>query len=109
MLLKIDGRELPFPQLDTLTFREAGLIKKATGLRMGQFEQALIDGDTDMVFSLALVAITRADGKDVSADTLLDMPIMSITLEIEPEDVVEDEEVTQDPPAEAAVAADPAE
>lgn len=105
MKLKIDERELEFPQLDTLTFREAGLIKKMTGLRMGEFEKAFNEGDTDIIYALALVAKSRADGT-VDADALLDTPITAIDIVLEPGDVdAEDEEAENGPPAEAADAA----
>jgi hypothetical protein len=97
MKLKIDGRELEFPELDTMTFREAGIIKKVTGLRMGQYAQAFEDGDVDMVLALALVALKRADGI-VDQDILLDTPISKIEV-IPNEPEVED---NPDPPAPAA-------
>lgn len=106
MLIKIEGRELPFPQLDTLTFREAGLVKKATGLRLGDFEKAFGDGDTDMIFALALVAKSRADGV-VDTNVLLDLPITAIEIELEAGDIQPDD-ADPTPPA-AAPEPEPAE
>jgi hypothetical protein len=89
--IAIDGREFDFPSLETLTFREAGLIKKITGLRMGQFAEAFENGDTDMVLSLALVAKMREDA-DVDAEALLDTPIAKVDVIVEDGDMEEVEE-----------------
>lgn len=104
MKIRIDGREFDFPVLDTMTFREAKLVKKATGLKMGQYAEALEDGDVDMLLAMALIAKLRADGI-VDTEKLLDMPIDK--LEVFDDEVPEDddEEAEQSPPAEAAEAA----
>jgi len=101
MKIAIDGRELPFPVLDDLTFRESQLIKKVTGLKMGQFADALAEGDTDMLFAMALLAKMREDGV-VDVEALLDTQIAKI-------EVIDDDEPEEpadaSPPDAAAEAA----
>lgn len=68
------------------TARELHWIKKITGLRLGEFEEALEALDYDVVVSFALVALVRSgkvsrqDWQRMS-DFLLDAEIGKITIE----------------------------
>lgn len=79
MQLKVDGRLYPFPDFESLTFREARMMKDITGLKMGAMVEAFEQMDTDVIVALALIAISRQDGT-VNADALYDLPITSVEL-----------------------------
>ena len=79
MKFNIDGREYAFPDFESLTFKEARLMKDATGLKMGAMVEAFEEMDTDVIIALALVAMTRQDGW-VDTEKLYDLPISSIEL-----------------------------
>lgn len=98
MRVKIDGTEYAVPELDDLTFREANLVKRLTGLRVGEYEDAFSSGDTDMLLAIALIAKRRAgDLTDLNPDDLMDTPIGKVEFIGEDGDA---EAVTL-PPAEA--------
>jgi hypothetical protein len=59
---KVDGREYPLPDFETITFREARAVKAATGLRMGELPAAFEAGDTDAYLALFIVSKMRVDG-----------------------------------------------
>lgn len=53
------------------TNRELHTIKRISGLRAGELNEALKAGDTDLVVALAVVALQR-HGKQVDEDTIWD-------------------------------------
>ncbi len=73
--------------LDGFTNRELHRIKKLTGLRAGEFEDAFGALDNDMVVALAVVILERS-GVTVRDDILWDAEAGGIRLEFE--GVVED-------------------
>lgn len=90
MMIVIEGREYPFPALDSLTFREAALVKKITGLKVGQLFEAFEQGDMDVLVGFAAVAKKRVDG-GLDESALYDLPISAIEIVV-PEDEEEPEE-----------------
>ena len=97
MRVQVDGQEYQVPELDDLTFREANLIKRLTGLRAGEYAEAFNSGDTDMALGIAVIAMYRA-GKltDLNPDVLLDMRVNAVDFIAEEGD----EEAVVGPPAE---------
>lgn len=89
MKLVLAGREYPFPDFSTITFREGSLIKKYTGLKIGQLPEAFEQGDSDGLLAIVIVAKLRQDG-DVNLDALLDMSMTDL-------EVVTDEEEEDSP------------
>jgi hypothetical protein len=82
----VDEKEYPFPELDTITFREARTIKKLTGLRLGEYEDAFEVVDADLMVALAAVALTREDrGADV--DSLFELGIDKIRFDFTEEGI----------------------
>ena len=71
-------RRYPIPE--TFTYRELGTIKTVTGLRPGDFEDALNSGDPDIVIALAIVCANRA-GHKISRNDLMDLEVGAITVE----------------------------
>lgn len=63
MKIRVHEQEYPFPEIDTITYREAALVKKLTGLRFGEFGEAFENGDTDIMVGLAAVAVYRNSGQ----------------------------------------------
>lgn len=62
-----DGeRRYPIPE--TFTYREIGTIKRVSGLRAGELEDALAAGDVDVIVALAVIAATRAGETVTAAD-----------------------------------------
>lgn len=76
-ILRVDGADYPFPDLDSLTFREADLVKRLTGLTMGDMDDAFKRRDVAAVLALAVVSMSR-QGAIVDEDAMLDMPIAKI-------------------------------
>lgn len=76
-------RKYPVPE--SFTYRELGMIKNETGLRPGDFEEALATGDPDIVISLAVVCAQRA-GHKITRDDLLDLDVGAIMTESDDED-----------------------
>jgi len=70
---------------DCLTNREGHRVKGMTGLRMGEFTDAVKAGDTDVIVALAAVVLAR-HGKQIDEDLLWDAPIGS-GITIVPEEV----------------------
>ena len=66
--------------LDGFTNRELHRIKKLTGLRAGEFEDAFSALDNDMVVALAVVILERS-GQTVKDDILWDAEAGDIRLE----------------------------
>lgn len=92
MKIRVNGADYPFPEIDSITFREANLVKKLTGLRLGEFGEAFENGDTDMMVGLACVAVHRHSGQ-TDFDYLYDLSLDDITFVVEESD-------TEVPPAE---------
>ena len=74
------GAMLDFGHPETLTQGEAHKIKKATGLRLGELEDAVDAGDTDMVIAFAIVVLDRAK-KRYDIESLWDAPLGAVILE----------------------------
>lgn len=91
MKIKVHDAEYQFPEIDTITFREASLVKKLTGLRLGEFGEAFENGDTDMMVGLAAIAVHRNSGQ-VEFDYLYDLNLDDIAF-------VTEESDTELPPA----------
>lgn len=72
----VDGREYEIPP--SFTYREAGVIKRISGLGMTELEEAVLKGDSELMIATALIAMHRA-GNMVDLDFLLDLPIGAIT------------------------------
>lgn len=73
-----DGeRRYPMPQ--SFTYREMGVIKRITGLRAGELEDALNAGDVDVIVALAVIAGTRA-GDTVTPDDFEDLEFGAIAI-----------------------------
>jgi hypothetical protein len=92
MKINVNGASYPFPEIDTITFREASIVKNLTGLRLGEFGEAFENGDTDMMLGLAAVAVYRHSGQ-TDFDYLYDLNLDLIQFEVEESD-------TELPPAE---------
>jgi len=86
-----------FEDLSSLSNRELHRIKTLTGLRLGEFTDALAAGDNDLLVGLSVILLERI-GKTVDEDLLWEAPGGSLVL-----DFSEDEDPTQ---AEARPAAD---
>lgn len=71
-------RKYPVPE--SFTYRELGVIKNETGLRPGDFEDALATGDPDIVISLAVICAQRA-GHKITRNDLLDLDVGAIMTE----------------------------
>lgn len=89
------GAMLDFGHPETLTQGEAHKIKKATGLRLGELEDAVDAGDSDMVLAFALVVLDRAK-KRYDIESLWDAPLGSVVLEAD-EESASDEADNADP------------
>ncbi len=83
---KVDGREYPLPDFDTIDFDEARAIKAATGLRMGELMPAFNAGDADAMLALFIVAKLRVDGE---ADPVRLGKIRIVDLGLEDDEPVE--------------------
>jgi len=83
MKLRINGEEYPFPDPDTWTFREAGIIKRMSGVRPAELGEAFAAGDAELLAALTFITLKRA-GKPVTEDQVLDMQISALAPE-EPE------------------------
>lgn len=87
---------LDFGHPETLTQREAHKIKKATGLRLGELEDAVDSGDSDMVIAFAIVALDRAK-KRYDIESLWDAPLGAVVLEADEQQPASDEADDADP------------
>lgn len=101
VFFKVDGKEYPLPDFDTIDFEEARAIKSVTGLRMGELMPAFEAGDADAVLALFVVAKIRVDGS-ADPDELGKLKIADLDLvssdEVEGEG--EESEVPLAPPPE---------
>ncbi len=88
----IDGNEYPIPQ--SFTFKEMSLIKRLSGVRAGELQQAMDAGDTDLMAAIAIIAMRRS-GAEVDEAKFFDADIGSVT-------VTGPEEVNGGPPGGAA-------
>jgi hypothetical protein len=68
---------------DEFTLREMRSIKTLTGLLPGQIEEALDQGDLDIVLALVIISAARA-GKKVTEETVLDWTLSEIDFVEEP-------------------------
>lgn len=93
MKISVNNVEYPFPEVDTITYREAKIVKKLTGLRLGEYAEAFDSGDTDIFLGLAAVAVHRSTGQ-TDLEHLLDLGLDGIQM-------IAEEEDTELPPAEA--------
>ena len=66
----------------TLTGTEQRIIKLATGLRFGEYEEAIAKFDYDLVLALAKVAARRL-GTDLPDSVLWDAEIGKVTIDLE--------------------------
>lgn len=66
---------------DTITQREAHKIKQATGLRLGELEDAMQAGDADVVVAVAIVVLDRR-GKRYDVEALWRAPLGSIRIDV---------------------------
>lgn len=76
-------RKYPIPE--GFTYRELQIIKVNTGLRPGDFEDALEAGDPDMQIMLAYICARRA-GHKISIDQLMELEVGAISVEAEDDD-----------------------
>lgn len=83
-----DG-ERRYPMPESFTYREMGVIKRITGLRAGELEEALTAGDVDVIVALAVIAGTRA-GDTVSADDFENLEFGAIEIADDEERPTED-------------------
>jgi hypothetical protein len=66
----------------TLTYRDFRTIKRISGIRRGEIEDALIADDTDAVLALAIVTLQH-HGKVVDEEMLLDNTLGTVQLVLE--------------------------
>jgi hypothetical protein len=105
---KLDG-EYPFDYVgmqtmghpEQLTNREGRTIKRMSGVRAGELNDALEAGDTDVLVALAKVIMERA-GRYVDEDALWDSPMASALRFEWTADDEEDEGDAEGPPAESS-------
>lgn len=76
-------RRYPIPE--SFTYRELQTIKTVTGLRPGDFENALTSGDPDIVIALAVICSGRA-GHKITPDMLLDLEVGAISVDDDEEE-----------------------
>ncbi len=83
------------------TNREWRTIKEIAGVRMGEFEQARIAGDNDLIVALTVIALRRRN-IDVNVDALWDAEAGKILLRMDDEDAGDDALPPVSAPAESA-------
>lgn len=93
--IKIEG-VLPYDgeyDLDVSYFtnRELNIIKRLSGVRAGELDEAFGAGDNDLIVALAVIALRRA-GKTAAEDAIWDAPSGKITF------VADEVEADADPP-----------
>lgn len=64
------------------TNRELHLIKKETGVRAGEYEDAIASGDTDLAVGLAFIALQRHGKLDIPIDALWEMEAGKIIVDL---------------------------
>ena len=67
------------------TYREMGKIKRLTGLRSAEIEDALLAGDTDVIVAIAVIAAERS-GDTVDVDKIDDLQFGAIRVEADDSD-----------------------
>jgi hypothetical protein len=67
----------------SLTNREFRTIKKLSGLRPREIEDAIVNADVELVVALAKVALERAGRGDVPADLLWDAEAGQIVIDFD--------------------------
>ncbi len=88
---------------DSLTNREGHELKKATGVRIGELEDALAAGDNDVLVQFA-ITILRRTGRRVDEDKLWDAPMGTLiqfdfaSLRMEDEDVEDENRPPEESP-----------
>lgn len=85
--LEWNGRRLELPDLADITNNEMRVFKRASGLRLGEIQEAVETGDNDIVIGLLAVALQREDGR-VDIDALLNDKIGAITVVVEEDEKV---------------------
>lgn len=97
MKLKFEGvhkaydGEYDFNPAEGFTNREWHIIKLISGVRQGEFDEALEAEDNDLVVAIGTIVLKRY-GKEVDQDTLWDTKSGTITMELD------EEEADADPP-----------
>lgn len=82
----VDGLDGEYPiDLSYFTSRELHAIKKLTGLRVGELDDAMAAGDSDVLVAFAVLALQRND-KRVDEDALWDAPAGSVTIVVGEDD-----------------------
>lgn len=100
-LKRSDGREHEYEIPESLTFREAGLVKRMSGVRGGEIAEALRLGDAEVIAALAVIAVRRT-GEPITEDEILDMEVTDLKLK---EDEEPEPEESPTPAASAGEAA----
>jgi hypothetical protein len=77
--------------------REWRTIKELSGVRMGEFNEALEAGDNDLVVALAVIALRRRN-IDVNVEALWEAPSWKITLSTEDADALPPDQSGTDEP-----------
>jgi hypothetical protein len=99
LVVTIPGLEgaYEFEDIATFTNRELHRVKRLTGLRVGEFQEAFEVGDNDVLVSLAVIILERA-GKVVDDDMLWDAPAGALTFDFsEVEDPTQGSAPTSEP------------
>ena len=87
-----------FEDFDSFTNRELHRIKKMTGLRQGEFDEALAADDNDLTVALAVIVLERA-GKEVVDDLIWDADSGALRFDLQQEEA---EDPTQEGPRKAS-------
>lgn len=77
-----EPEDFPWPEVDSITYREASMIKRLTGLRLGEYGEAFEKNDPDMILGLAAVAYSRAKNTR-EVEFLLDLGLDAIDVVVE--------------------------
>lgn len=81
----VDG-SYDLPTLEALTHGDLRLIKRESGVRAGEIEEAFAAGDSDLLVALTLVALKRS-GKEIPAELLWESELGAIDVRVGDEDV----------------------
>ncbi len=86
--------------ISSFTQRELHLIKKESGVRAGEIQEAFEAGDSDLVVAIALIVLQRAGKGDASQyrDAVWDSDVGSITFDLTDEERAEAEKDDALPP-----------
>jgi hypothetical protein len=102
LILDVPGLEGEYEaDLTYFTNRELHEVKKQTGLRAGEFEEAFAKGDNDVMVAFASIILERA-GKPGAAELLWDARAGSITFDFTEDEQAADEDPPQATPPGAA-------